>query len=197
MTLNITEGCYVKLRNGDMCGPVRYDCDSPYCWDFGGMSWNRGGFAWSERETSDGDIIEVLPGKPVFIDTPFEVGKAYRLRNGEKRTVEGFALRLSNGAPRHLDGVLKSYGITSRADLLPGAIEDEKEVTVKMSKADEANARLIAAAPELLEAAQGLVATMDYIDFLANMDYLDHIVKEDQVSTLKAAKAAIAKATGA
>lgn len=157
MTLNITEGCYVTLRDGSICGPVRYDPDSEYCWDFGGFSWDRDGFIWRENEPSSEDIIEVLPGKPVFIDTPFEVGKTYRtrggkgtVRGGKERTVESFMLRLNDGGVRKLDGRwLVNMDNETSCDLLPGAIEDEEEVTVTMPKADYERAL------ELLKGAKG------------------------------------------
>lgn len=134
MTLNITEGCYVKLRNGAIMGPVKRGTwpDRPWCILYA-ISWKPDGVYGLGPNNLD--IIEVLPGKPVFIDTPFEVGKTYRMRGGGNRTVEGFALRLCNGTTRYLNGAAGSRSeLTS--DLLPGDIEDEEEVTVTMSKAD-------------------------------------------------------------
>lgn len=134
MTLNITEGCYVKLRSGSICGPISRHSELAYQWTFPGMSWLSSGAYYCTSAKNDFDIIEVLPGKPVFIDTPFEVGKTYRMRGGGCHIVTGFALRLCNGSARYLNG--KNCAFPTGFDLLLGAIEDEEEVTVTMPKAD-------------------------------------------------------------
>jgi hypothetical protein len=100
------------------------------------MSWTADG-TYSVNGGRSRDIIEVLPGKPVFIDTPFEVGKRYRSGNGIVHRVEGYALRLGDNYIRFLDGrVLSADGDVTVYDLIPGAIEDEEQVTVTMSKVD-------------------------------------------------------------
>jgi hypothetical protein len=139
MTLNIKDGDYVKLRDGSMLGPVRIKTEPSLfsiTFSASAWSWTAHGCYRDAMTPDPRDIIEVLPVRPVFIDTPFEVGKTYRQRDGDKRKIAGFALQICSGMTRHLDGRCRSDCGASLSDLLPGAIEDEEQVTVTMPKAD-------------------------------------------------------------
>jgi len=144
--LNITEGCYGCLRNGAIVGPLVYRNESlrPWCLsgnDYG-IVWNSCGKFYDDSDSTLG-IVEVLPGEPVFINSPFKVGETYSTRGGGEAEVIGYGLitRQDNGSTQslNLDGAYLS-GLKSDFDLILPPIKPDT-VTVTMTRADLERAR--------------------------------------------------------
>lgn len=98
-----------------------------------------------------------------------------------------------NDWPRLAQVVVATY---EPSDAWPEAYEEGRPPTLEVSADGLANARLIAAAPDLLKALQRILVAFQFYSAMAKEKIADHPVFDDDIEIINAAAAAIAKARG-
>jgi hypothetical protein len=57
----IVKGCFVRLRNGGICGPIIENLVVDWPWSFGDISWLKAGSWKDDGKPMPLDIVEVIP----------------------------------------------------------------------------------------------------------------------------------------